>query len=231
MKDNCPLCGAPLDGTGGYGGFKAVRGVTYGSGMQVPAGTDFVRKEPHRPASVRSDVVVNLLYAVISWLAIVVTGCIGALLAWEWRAAAWGLVIGLVIGLILWFTLMWESRRHLWKEERIKGRKGGNSEPVRSVRTIRLENVENRGQGRGSILYDELNVEEEVLIGVARLMMEEGGTFSRRSVTPDIIPETFYSELRKRLLAGGLLRQIGERDNAPVTVTNKGAAVFKALLG
>ena len=231
MKDSCPLCGHPLDGTGGYGGFKSVPGSVFGAGAQMPAGTEFVRREPSRPASVQSDVVVNVLYAVISWLAIAVAGCVVAVLAWDWRAAAWGLVIGLVIGLVLWFTLLWESRRHLWKEERIKGRKVEDEKTVKSVRTVRVATVDDRGNGRGSVLYDELGVEEEVLIGVARLMMEEGGTFSRRSVTPGIIAESFYKELRKRLLVGGLLRQIGESENSPVVVTSKGAAVFRELLG
>ncbi len=230
MAKNCPLCGALLDGTGGYGGgFKAVPGSVYGSGADVPAGMDFVRREPSRPASVRSDVVVNLLYAVISWLGIVVAGCVAAALLWDWRAAAWGLVIGLGVGLVLWFTLMWESRRHLWKEERIEGRRVAEEAGPASVRTVRLVNVEDRGSGRGSVKYDELDIEEEVLVRVAQLILD-GEAFSRRSVTPDIVPESWYKELRKRLLVGGLLRQVGEADNSPVVPTRKGTVLFEKLV-
>lgn len=89
--------------------------------VTVPAGVKFERRQPAR-APGREDVVVNWMYSLGSALVWTLAGVVAAVLIRQTWPIIAGICLGVASFVLLWFTLLFESRRLLWLMETVTGK-------------------------------------------------------------------------------------------------------------
>lgn len=192
----------------------------------------YEKRQPAREPNVQSDVVVPMLQAGLTGLAVGVPGAaVLGLLGYQTGEALTtgaGLALFTIAG--TWLVKLGLHERLLWLVEVATGRDfdgdGATGQPA-PVAPVRIE----LAQGPRTRLVD-LPVADDKLAQLARAVLRETAPlpFSRRELTKTILTDSEYRELAAAMLAGGLLAAKGKTTAAGVELTHAGKAILKKFI-
>lgn len=201
-------------------------------GAAMPS-TDFAtyeKRQPAREPNVQSDVVVPMLQAGLTGLAVGVPSAalMGLLGYTTGQAMITGAGLALAAVSVTWLLKMDMHTKLLWLVESATGRDVNGDgttgqPPAPPAAPVRVE----LAQGTKTRLID-LPATDAQLCAIAQTVLT-GGTFSRRGLA-EIVSETEYSALKSAMLAGGLLASKGTGTTAGVELTPAGRAVLRRLV-
>ncbi len=202
--------------------------------VTVPAGVTFERRQPAR-APGREDVVVNWMYSLGSAVVWTLAGVVAALLLRQ----KWPIILGICLGVasfvLLWFVLLFESRRLLWLMETATGQDldgdwqvGQPTTDVNVRKTVRVALDDGE-----QVLYRESGLEDYQVEAVAYAVLDGDAGFSRRSlcVEHNCFPAEIYGRVRLLWIRAGLLEPVTEAPNAAVNVTAVGYDFLRQSIG
>lgn len=194
-----------------------------GSGDVADPGIRWAEKrEATRKAEVGSDVVVPLLWALISSLAVAATWIVAGLgAAWAgWRVPPETLLKGAALVAVFAFVLSWWAFMRLAQSSLMRTERYERAEPERprapdvARPAVRLEVKEER-QGAGPRwIYGELPIDEEALVLAAK-KMRAGASFSYADMTEGArspLTRNQFVTLRGWLLRNGLASWVDENN-------------------
>jgi len=198
--------------------------------VAVPTGASYEKRAPARSSDVRE----TIEYSAGSAGVLMVAGFVFAVLVQDSRVFVVFLILGVIAFVVLWFVLMYESRRLLWIVERITGKdldgdgQKGQPPSVNVTKTVRIA-LDDGGQ----ILYRESGLEERQAERVAYAMLDDGVPFSRRAlcVEHNCFPAEIYSRVRALWIRAGLVAAVTEAPNAAVSLRPAGEAFLRECIG
>jgi hypothetical protein len=216
----------------GGGDWRRREGQAMAAGqVAVPVGASYEKKQPARSSDVRE----TAAYSAGSALVLAIAGFVFAVLAQDARVFIVFLILGVIAFVVLWFVLMWESRRLLWVVERITGRDldgdGHQGQPKTNVtvsKTVRIALDDGK-----QVLYRESGLEDYEVERVAYAILDDDAPFSRRAlcVEHNCFPAEIYGRVRALWIRAGLVAAVTEAANAAVDLTPAGEVFLRQCIG
>jgi hypothetical protein len=175
---------------------------------------------PVRAPTVESDVLVPVLHAVIPSIPITILTGLGWLRA-GWPCPGYAVVVSFfAVSLGFWTLNKRDFTALLWRFEEWAGVDVTGDDEIgepKSDRPVVVQVWDRQGGYKkrpSGLTRSEMDKVAEVIAS--------GKSFSRGNLCPDCFPETNYGKVRELWLDLGLLRALGDHDNAKVELTETG---------
>ena len=188
--------------------------------------------EPAREGSIHSDVLVPLYQALITGL---FAGAIAAMLTWAFitengeYAFYAGSTVSVLVSAAVWFSLLQDHKRMLWRVERMVGKDFDGDGIVGEPDRLVVE-IQERGSYGERTEFVHLDVDRNRFLDFVRgVLGGEPISVARWTGERGIFRRGEFETIRGELLKRGILRWRGARNHG-VELTEKGREVFRGLL-
>lgn len=185
----------------------------------IAPGSEWERKASTREASMRADVFVPLVQALVTGLLAAALG----ILALGWQAGA---LAGVLVSSGVWALLLFDHNAQLWQSERLLSTDA--REEAAQAPAQRLVRVELASEDGKNWRWLDLPLDESKLERVARACLAQGVSLSRPGLCgAGILTQGEFNKMMAALLEAGLARDgVGNKRE----LSSAGRAFFRALL-